>query len=153
MKLVEIFNNSFKYSWATKDSDSWVATFETSVNDIEVEFVLVEAGKHGAESYWDVAFHILGKRGNYELTSNNRDQLRIFGTVIDIIKEFVRTNPKVKTIGFSIDKTEGRDGGRERLYMKLVQKVSSELGIKGVKAFDDPEEYETPYVNVRIPVR
>ena len=90
------------------------------------------------ESYWAVSFERDGRQDQ----TGEGDAMRIFATVIDILKDFTKKE-KPQEVVFSAEKPAWRMslphghpnrnkemGSREKLYKKLVQRYAGRMGYK-----------------------
>lgn len=123
MQLTELFNNAFNYELERKDSGSWKAIFFTTNNSR----VLVSFDESSTEVK---AFDVDFRRGapgatTYEITGEG-DAIRIFSTVIEIIRDFVkRENPNIVTFN-------AKEPSRKKLYARLATKICPLIGFKNM---------------------
>ena len=104
----------------------------------EVDVLFKENEISDEESYWTVNFE---RNGDTRATGEG-DAMRIFATVIEVIKDFVKKE-KPQEMVFSAEKPAWRMnlhhmdpkrskemGSREKLYKKLVQRYAGRMGYK-----------------------
>jgi hypothetical protein len=104
----------------------------------EVDVLFKENEISDDESYWTVNFE---RNGDTRATGEG-DAMRIFATVIEIIKDFTKKE-KPKEMNFSAEKPAWRMnlhhldpkrskemGSREKLYKRLVQRYAGRLGYR-----------------------
>ena len=103
-------------------------------SDVDVFFKENEISDE--ESVWFVTFE-----RNLEMgVTGEGDAMRIFATVIDVLKDFTKKE-KPQEIAFSADKPawavdagKGQKGSREKLYKKMVQRYAGRMGYKYTSA-------------------
>ena len=118
--LLEVFDKPYSWNQIKNDSDWKRYTFKTESDVIYA--VRIEEGVHGV---WDISF--VAQVGNKSTIyrTNTGDSVRVFATVMDILKSFLKTT-YVKKIIFTADTTDG--SSRSRLYTALVNRYASEAG-------------------------
>ena len=142
-QLEEAFNRPYKYSLRKTQSNFYIGKFDLpDKGDITVFFEGHEWSD--TESSWGVKFqrtHPSRPQGSLDVTGEG-DAMRIFATVIEIIKEFVKKE-KPQELAFSAEKPAERMtlphdhpkrskelGSREKLYKRLVQRYAGRMGYK-----------------------
>jgi len=60
--------------------------------------------------------------GDTQVITNSGIALPVLSTVMDIVKDFIRTNPKLKEIGFVPSKADETDSRREKIYIYYIKK-------------------------------
>jgi len=98
----------------------------------EIDVLFKENEISDDESTWDVTFE---RGGSTEVTGEG-DAMRVFATVIDVLKDFTKKE-KPQELTFSaekpawaVDAGKGQKGSREKLYKKLVQRYAGRMGYK-----------------------
>lgn len=147
MRLYELFDKKYNWSWSKETGDHLKAEFETSSGDrVLVTF-------ENIEGFWEISF----KRGDSVKVTGEGDPYAIFATVKDILQEFIEKfepesfsfsaekskvpNPRAKemsqddmvqhmldtgeTIPYHIDSES-----RIKLYRKFSQKIANKYGYK-----------------------
>ena len=122
MKLNEVLDKPLPWKWKKQGAaDEYWATFWTDMKNptpatgFSVEMNLGEVGE------WAVSFG--DGRGRMGITKGG-NEFKIFATVVDIIKEFIRLE-KPNEIQF-----DAKEGNRAKLYMKMIKKFAPKLGYK-----------------------
>ena len=131
--LTEAFDKPYRYTKKELYKGYIVYRFFTDDgSDVDVLFQENEISDDGEESVWYVLFERKGELG----VTGEGDAMRIFATVIDIIKDFTKKE-KPQEMAFSADKPawavdagKGEKGSREKLYKKMVQRYAGRLGYK-----------------------
>ena len=129
----ESFDKPYQYtgnrSGGAKSGTVKYKFYTTEKDEIEVVFEKLEWSDD--EYSWIVAFN----RDGSDNVTGEGDAMRIFATVIAILKEFTKKyNPPV--IGFSAFKSVddlannkgSKKGSREKLYLRMVKKFAPKLG-------------------------
>lgn len=118
--LLEVFDKPYSWNQINNEPDMKRYTFKTE-SDITYN-VYIGEGRHDE---WDVIFSArIGGRITIS-TSNTGDSIRVFATVMDIFKSFLKTT-YVKKIIFTASAEDGPS--RSRLYTSLVNKYAAGLG-------------------------
>jgi hypothetical protein len=120
--LNEIFNNSYKWRWVSKNSEWWEAKFENE-NSKKIN-VLFESLSLDSSNY-EVTFDTVDNEHPYKLT-NEGDEFRIMSTIVDIIRSFFKDNKKVESIVFTAYKEQSSKGNRASLYKKMLKRFASQ---------------------------
>ena len=102
----------------------------------EVDVLFQEHELSDEESVWSTSF----ERGGRQDMTGEGDSMRIFSTVISIVKDFVKKY-KPQELGFSAEKPAWRMtlpyghpqrspemGSREKLYKRLIQRYAGKMG-------------------------
>lgn len=113
----EVFDKTYEYEVEEIDGD-WMATFKDDTGHL-VGFI--------AEGDPDIVKVHFKRKGTWDLTHDKEDKnigIKIMGTVVKILKEFIRTQ-KPKSIMFSTKKIED---SRVSLYNRLVQREAEKAG-------------------------
>ena len=86
---------------------------------------------------WIISFRRNGKAN----VTGQGDQMRVFATVIDVIKKFIKKESP-KKIFFSAEKNKDDKDSREKLYSRLVKKFANEMGYNSKETVyrDAPEK-------------
>ena len=129
--LTEAFDKPYKFTKRELFKGYIVYRFFADDNsDIDVFFKENEISDD--ESVWYLTFE---RKGEMSVTGDG-DAMRIFATVIDIIKDFTKKEKPLE-LAFSADKPawaidagKGQKGSREKLYKKLVQRYAGRMGYK-----------------------
>ena len=136
-ELTEAFNRPYSYKRIPLFKGHVVYRFLTTGKS-EIDVLFKENEISDDESYWVVSFE---RDGRQDLTGEG-DAMRIFATVIDIIKDFVKKD-KPQELAFSAEKPAERIslphdhpkrstemGSREKLYKRLIQRYAGRMGYK-----------------------
>ena len=149
-ELNEAFDKPYKYTSKghTKSDGNVTYNFETEVEDPRSDYpsdieVYFETDKEEEPNY-TISFD---RDGSTSVTGEG-DAMRVFATVIAIIKDFVKKrNPKL--MGFSAFKdvfgpsTAPGKGSREKLYDRMLQRYAPKMGYKYYKVSGvDKTEFE-----------
>jgi len=142
-QLEEAFNRPYKYNLRKTQSNFYVGKFDLpDKGDITVFFEGHEWSD--TEASWSVKFqrtHPSRPHGSLDITGEG-DAMRIFATVIEIIKEFLKKE-KPMELNFSAHKPDWMTElpynhpkrkkdltSREKLYKKLLQRYAGKMGYK-----------------------
>jgi len=141
--LTEAFDNPYKYNLKKKHSNFYIGKFDLpDGGDVTVYFEGMEWSD--VEMSWGVKFQRTNpKRPNASLgITGEGDAMRVFATVIEIIKEFLKKE-KPQELNFAAHKPEWMSDlphghpdkkkemtSREKLYKKLVQRYAGRMGYK-----------------------
>lgn len=87
-----------------------------------------------------VAFYAEGKRQN--AVTNNGDIFKIFSTVIDILKEKLKEDSDLDTIGYEPAASFIGDKRREKIYERGIRKNFDVINIKTEIINDSPTGYK-----------
>lgn len=120
--LTETFDMPYKWKWIRKDIDYYIARF-TASNDSDIRVVI----KLFENDYWDIRF----TRNDSLNITGGKDAFRIFATVMEIIKAFVKIESPEK-MNFIAEKMTLKERGNSRssLYERMVKKHAMDLGYK-----------------------
>ena len=135
--LDEAFNKPYRFRRIELYDGYCVYRFiTTDKSEVEVFFREIELSDD--ESYWTVNF----ERNMSTSVTGEGDAMRIFATVIEVIKDFTKKE-KPQELAFSAEKPAARltlpkghpgrskeMGSREKLYKKLVQRYAGRMGYK-----------------------
>ena len=135
--LDEAFDKPYRFRKQKLYDGYFVYRFITD-DKSEVDVLFKENEVSADESYWTVNFE---RNGDTRATGEG-DAMRIFATVIEVIKDFVKKE-KPQEMVFSAEKPAWRMnlhhndpkrskemGSREKLYKKLVQRYAGRMGYK-----------------------
>ena len=135
--MEEAFNRPYSYKRVPLFKGHMVYRFIPD-DKTEVDVIFKENEISDDESYWAVSFE---RNGRQDVTGEG-DAMRVFATVIDIIKDFTKKE-KPQEMVFSAEKPAWRVslprdhpkrskemGSREKLYKRLVQRYAGRLGYK-----------------------
>ena len=142
-ELTEAFDKPYKFRKQVLYKGYIVYRFIAD-DKSEIDVLFKENEISDDESTWDVTFE---RGGSTEVTGEG-DAMRVFATVIAIIKDFVKKrNPKL--MGFSAFKdvfgpsTAPGKGSREKLYDRMLQRYAGKMGYKYYKVSGvDKTEFE-----------
>ena len=110
----------------------------------EIDVLFKENEISDDESSWTVSF----ERGGKTTATGEGDAMRIFATVIEVLKDFTKKE-KPQEVGFGAWKSSSQLnlpaghpktkelGSREKLYKKLVQRYAGRMGYKYTTKTDD----------------
>lgn len=111
----ETFNHPYRWMMDSEEDTKKVYYFRTSDNRaVRVFFQTDEPG----DTSWEVSFTVNGKT---EVTAGG-DAFKIFGTVIDIVKDFMQEFEPTSLM-LSAD-TKGGANSRASLYAKMVKNLA-----------------------------
>ena len=135
--LTEAFDKPYKFRKKKLYKGFFTYQFVTD-DKSQVEVLFREHELSDAESVWSVNFE---RNGDTRATGEG-DAMRIFATVIEVIKDFTKKE-KPQELTFSAEKPAWRMnlhhkdpkrskemGSREKLYKKLVQRYAGQMGYK-----------------------
>ena len=136
-ELTEAFDKPYKFQGGEAMKGLWAYEFRTDDRSyIMVKFEENEISDE--ESSWAASFE---REGRLDVTGEG-DAMRIFATVIEVIKTFTK-KVKPDEVRFSAEKPAWRAslpkdhpkrtkelGSREKLYKKLVQRYAGRMGYK-----------------------
>ena len=141
--LTEAFNRPYKYRLKKANKTFYIGEFELpDKGEVTVYFEGMEWSD--TERSWGVKFQRTNpKRSHASLGETGEgDAMRIFATVIEIIKEFVKKE-KPQELNFAAHKPEWMSDlpyghpdkkkemtSREKLYKRLVQRYAGRMGYK-----------------------
>lgn len=135
--ITETFDKPYPWKWVSdrdnyKKAESLIPTGTKSVlptgSILKVEFSLTDLPD---DTFWDIQFLV-----NYSMgITGDGDAMKIFATVLDVIKKFVEKN-KPKKMKFSaekivrhpVDSEPNAGSSRISLYNRLVQRFASSAG-------------------------
>ena len=137
--ITELFEKP--YPWKKKKEDDFEAVYQsaTSAKDkIKVVF-----SKGYVRKIDNVLFSVAGTTD----TTGGGDAFKIFSTVLDIIKDYIKNNDP-EGIKFAANKDDlfGQDSektqSREKLYNKMIERFAKKAGYK---VYADKHKYGTQY--------
>jgi hypothetical protein len=136
-ELTEAFNRPYKFRKQKLHKGYFVYRFVAD-DKSEVDVLFLENEISDEESVWYVKFE---RNGDTRATGGG-DAMRIFATVIEVIKDFTKKE-KPQEMVFSAEKPAERltlphdhpkrskeMGSREKLYKRLVKRYAGRLGYK-----------------------
>ena len=140
-ELTEAFNRPYSYRLKKVNKSFYIGEFKLpDGGEVTVYFEGMEWSD--VEMSWGVKFQRTNpKRPHASLGETGEgDAMRIFATVIEIIKEFTKKE-KPMEVGFSahkpewmVDTTDKKDASkassREKLYQKLIKRYAGSMGYK-----------------------
>ena len=135
--ITEAFDNPYAFSRKEIYKGNIVYRFITD-DKSQIDVLFKENEISDDESSWSVIF----ERGGKTTATGEGDAMRIFATVIEVIKDFTKKD-KPQELNFSAEKPAWRAhlhhkdpkrskdmGSREKLYKKLVQRYAGRMGYK-----------------------
>ena len=135
--LTEAFDKPYRFRKDKLYKGYFVYRFSTD-DKSEVDVLFKENEISDDESYWTVSFE---RDGRQDATGGG-DAMRIFATVIEVLKDFTKKE-KPQELAFSAEKPAERLtlphdhpkrskelGSREKLYKKLLQRYAGRMGYK-----------------------
>jgi len=135
-ELREAFNRPYRYTKHKLYKGNIVYRFIPD-DKTEVDVIFKEDEVSDDESVWRVSF----ERNQRQDMTGEGDAMRIFATVIDIIRDFTKKE-KPQEIEFSAVKPDWFEielgdkpntvSSREKLYKRMVQKYAPQMGYKYV---------------------
>jgi len=136
-ELYEAFDKPYRFRKQKLYKGYFVYRFITD-DKSEVDVMFKEDEISDDESVWRVSF----ERNTRQDVTGEGDAMRIFATVIEILKDFTKKE-KPQEMVFSAEKpaprltlphghpeTSKEMGSREKLYKRLVQRYAGRLGYK-----------------------
>lgn len=115
--LDEPYPYTTKVDPTKRNATKGIYEFGKGKNKVVVEIIRTHFHGETEEAVWNVAFT---RGGSIEKTGQG-DSLRIFATVIEIIKKFVNDmNPS--HVGFAAEKAAEDKGSRGKLYLRMAKK-------------------------------
>ena len=133
--LTEAFDKPYRFRKHELYKGMIVYRFITD-DKSEVDVIFQEHELSDEESVWSTSFD----RGGRQDMTGEGDSMRIFSTVIAIVKDFVKKH-KPDELGFSAEKPAWRMtlpdghpqrspemGSREKLYKRLIQRYAGKMG-------------------------
>lgn len=129
----ELFNSPYSVSLLTKTEDEVKYKFETKSKDLYVIVFerLTNFGKPANK--WSISFKNKNKNSADDHdTTNTGDEIKVFSSVIDAMKKFVKDYDPQK-LSFISTKTNTKGSGgenRSRLYERMLKTLASQNGFK-----------------------
>lgn len=145
MQLNELFNDVYDYDLEERDGD-WGGVFYTKADrprdreEVTVTFSQFHVTLEAYEVEFDVG-------GDYGITNTKgTDAIKIFGTVLEIIRAFVKKQtPNI--ILFS-----SKEPSRKKLYARLSKKLCTLMGFTDMTAkLNELGKQEVVYVDAKAP--
>ena len=143
-QLDEAFDKPYSFRKDKLYKGYFVYRFTTD-DKSEIDVLFKENEISDDESYWVVSFE---RDGRQDATGGG-DAMRIFATVIEVLKDFTKKE-KPQELAFSAEKPAERIslphdhpnrskemGSREKLYKKLLQRYAGRMGYK----YDSRSDY------------
>ena len=120
--FVEALDKPYPYKTVTdptKGKDAGRGKYEFGKGKDKVVVNVIRTHWHGEteEAVWDVNFE---RGGSVEKTGQG-DSLKIFATVLDILKKFVKDKDP-SHVNFAAEKAADDKGSRGKLYLRLAKK-------------------------------
>jgi hypothetical protein len=114
--LNEVFDQPYPWTWTAsgKNRGFWTAEF----GDVDV---LIELKREGS---WDMTFD---RNGSMSVTGEG-DQFKIFATVIDIAKDFVRQMQPERFSFYAHKDPDETTSSRPKLYSAMIKRFAGSLG-------------------------
>jgi hypothetical protein len=130
-RLNEVFNQPYPWTWTSsgKNRSIWIAEF----NDVDVMFDFQKS-----LGVWNMSFD----RNNVMTATGEGDQFKIFATVIDIAKDFVRQMQPEKFSFYAQKDPDETTSSRPKLYSAMVKRFASVLGYDSKEQAQD-DDYVT----------
>lgn len=140
MHLYEVFESPYEYEWEDSgDTYAQATFFADDKSFVEVE-ISKEFNEYMPEDTWMVEFHRSNPHGDMERhvktadVSNQGDAYKIFATVGEIMKEFVRRNSP-NALWFT-----AAEPSRRMLYKRMLPRLARALGMHAEQG-DTPSEF------------
>lgn len=116
MRFFELFSKPVTWHWDVQSKDSWIAIFY--INNIEYQVFFSYDDYSQDYPVWNVEFAAYGEKVQdpYSITGTGYSSY-VFGTVIDIVKQFKSTHKEFLTF-------TAEEPSRKKLYTALVKKLS-----------------------------
>jgi len=137
--ITELFEKP--YPWKKKKDDDIQVVYQSATSSKDVIKVVVSKG------YVTGIDNIIFTVGGDTDTTGGGDAFKIFSTVLDIIKDYIKNNDP-EGIKFAANKDEllGKDSketqSREKLYNKMIERFATKAGYK---VYADKHKYGTQY--------
>jgi len=130
-RLNEVFNQPYPWTWTSsgKNRSIWIAEF----NDVDVLFDFQKS-----LGVWNMSFD----RNDVMTATGEGDQFKIFATVIDIAKDFVRQMQPEKFSFYAQKDPDETTSSRPKLYSAMVKRFASVLGYDSKEQAQD-DDYVT----------
>lgn len=116
MRLFELFDQQYSYTWDYQTKGAWRGYFVTKNSD-QVN-VRIEKWKDA----WKIEF----SRNQTHNVTGSGDAIKIFSTVIAMAGEFIQAM-KPNMLGFTADKSDA-NMSRTKLYDRLISRFAGKLG-------------------------
>lgn len=120
MRITELFQPGKSWDWEFRGSEEAVATF--SVKGVNYTF-----HAYGTDGVWEVEFHLRGGGGSHGEKfgiSGTGNSAEVFGTVVDIMREFLNQyKDLISSLRFS-----AKEDSRQSLYAKMAQRLLPDWG-------------------------
>lgn len=116
MRITEVFDQPYPWKWNDQSSQrQWTASFADVFVIFEVDY----------DMQWELTF---ARKGSMAVTGEG-DQFKIFATVIDIAKDFIKLK-RPKVLKFSAEKEDlnTKSTSRPKLYSAMIRRFASQYG-------------------------
>lgn len=116
MRITEVFDQPYPWKWNDQSSQrQWTASFADVFVIFEVDY----------DMQWELTF---ARKGSMAVTGEG-DQFKIFATVIDIAKDFIKLK-RPKVLKFSAEKEDlkTKSTSRPKLYSSMVKRFANQYG-------------------------
>lgn len=126
--ITELFDKPYPFKLKGKDVLFTTGEFLRYVTEIRLPdktLLKIEISNMGS-NHWDLDF----KRDGVFSKTGQGDQMKVFATVIAVLKEFIKLKSP-RRITFTAEKENHKqtnDSSRERLYNTLAKKFANEFG-------------------------
>lgn len=140
-RLNEVFDQPYPWTWTSsgKNRSIWIAEF----NDVDVMFDFQKS-----LGVWNMSFD----RNNVMTATGEGDQFKIFATVIDIAKDFVRQMQPEKFSFYAQKDPDETTSSRPKLYSAMVKRFASVLGYDSKEQAQD-DDYVTYLLTRKMPAQ
>jgi len=140
-QLNEVFDQPYPWTWTSsgKNRSIWIAEF----NDVDVMFDFQKS-----LGVWNMSFD----RNNVMTATGEGDQFKIFATVIDIAKDFVRQMQPEKFSFYAQKDPDETTSSRPKLYSAMVKRFASVLGYDSKEQAQD-DDYVTYLLTRKMPAQ
>ena len=140
-QLNEVFDQPYPWTWTSsgKNRSIWIAEF----NDVDVLFDFQKS-----LGVWNMSFD----KNNVMTATGEGDQFKIFATVIDIAKDFVRQMQPEKFSFYAQKDPDETTSSRPKLYSAMVKRFASGLGYDS-KEQTQGNDYVTYLLTRKMPAQ
>ena len=118
MRITELFDNNKQWKWDYRDENQYIAVFK--VGNIPYKFFAAQ-DQEEAPGDWEIEFTARienDKPPTWSVTGTG-NSAEVFGTVVDIIRAFLKEKKgNVRRITFA-----AKEGSRQGLYAKMVKRL------------------------------
>lgn len=131
--IAEAFNTKIPWTQTLDTDDTEVYRGKIGKQFIKMIYNWSQKATHGPKTDVNVVFTV----GDTTSKTGKGDQMKIFGAVINHLKEFIIDNPQIRILSFtaSKDPDDNETGNRSKLYTRLIKRFALKMKFK-VEALD-----------------